>query len=84
MRKKVLGFVFAAVLMIALAVPLFGAGGTAEAHNVGHLISPVQCVDVGGGNHPPEAGPNSGHARGVNHASHAGQNQSAVHLGSCE
>lgn len=33
MRKKVLGFVFAAVLLVALAIPLFG-GGTALAINV--------------------------------------------------
>ena len=31
MRKKILAFVFAAALLVAMAVPLFGGGGTAEA-----------------------------------------------------
>ncbi len=31
MRKKILGFVFAAALLAAMAVPLFAGGGTAFA-----------------------------------------------------
>jgi len=31
MRKKILAFVFAAALLVAMAVPLFGGGGTALA-----------------------------------------------------
>ena len=31
MRKKIMAFVFAAALLMALAVPLFGGGGTALA-----------------------------------------------------
>ncbi len=31
MRKKILAFVFAAALLITMAVPLFGGGGTALA-----------------------------------------------------
>ncbi len=34
MRKKILGFVFAAALLAAMAVPMFGSGGTAEAGGV--------------------------------------------------
>ncbi len=34
MRKKILGFVFAAALLAAVAVPLFGAAGTAQAGGV--------------------------------------------------
>ena len=85
MRKKILGFVFAAALLAALAVPLFG-GGTAFAHNVGHVDTPVGCADVGGGNAPPEGNAvgNGGHPRGIHHAIHAGpQDKSAVESGSC-
>ncbi len=84
MRKKILGFVFAAALLVAMAMPLFG-GGTASAHNVGHIDTPVQCVDVGGGNSPPmgNAFGTEGHKRGVHHASHAGQSNSAVQGGTC-
>ncbi len=35
MRKKIVAFVFAAALLMALAVPLFSGGGTALAHR-GH------------------------------------------------
>ncbi len=31
MRKKILGFVFAAAVLMAMAVPLFGGGGSALA-----------------------------------------------------
>ncbi len=49
MRKKILGFVFAAAVLAALAVPLFGGAGTAQAstsrvdtpngkcHEIGHV-----------------------------------------------
>jgi len=33
MRKKILAFVFAAALLVALAVPLFAGAGTASAHS---------------------------------------------------
>ena len=32
MRKKILGFVFAAAVLAAMAVPLFGGAGTASAN----------------------------------------------------
>ena len=35
MRKKILGFVFAAALLMALALPLVGGVGTAQAGNPG-------------------------------------------------
>ncbi len=35
MRKKILAFVFAAALLVTMAVPLFGGGGAVYAHNVG-------------------------------------------------
>ncbi len=86
MRKKILGFVFAAALLAAMAVPLFGSGGTASAHNTGQVITPVGCADVGGGNAPAEGNAfgTEGHARGIHHAIHAGpQDNSAVVGGSC-
>ncbi len=39
MHKRILAFVFAAALLAALALPLFGSGGTAEAHV--HGITPL-------------------------------------------
>ena len=33
MRKKILAFVFAAAVLMAMAVPLFGGVGTASAHS---------------------------------------------------
>ena len=39
MRKKILAFVFAAALLVALAVPLFSSVGTASAHV--HGITPL-------------------------------------------
>ncbi len=39
MRKKILAFVFAAALLMALAVPLLGSVGTASAHV--HGITPL-------------------------------------------
>ncbi len=86
MRKKILGFVFAASLLAAMAVPLFGSGGTAFAHNEGQVGTPVGCADVGGGNGPPEGNAfgTTGHARGIHHAIHAGpEDKSAVEGGSC-
>ncbi len=40
MRKKILGFVFAAAVLAAMAVPLFGTGGTAEAAGIN-----VRCAN---------------------------------------
>ncbi len=49
MRKKILGFVFAAAVLAAMTVPLFGAAGAAQAspswvptpngecHQIGHV-----------------------------------------------
>ncbi len=39
MRKRILGLIFAAAMMAAVAVPLFGSGGVASAHE--------RCVDNG-------------------------------------
>ena len=47
MRKKILAFVFAAALLIAMAVPLFGGAGTALAGNPNL---------AGRGNTPADAG----------------------------
>ena len=35
MRKKLLAFLFAAALLVTMAVPLFGGGGAVYAHDVG-------------------------------------------------
>ena len=35
MRKKMLAFVLAAALLVAMAVPLFGSGGAVYADNLG-------------------------------------------------
>ena len=75
MKRLIIGLVLAMMLTLAVAVP-------ASAHNVGHVDTPVGCADVGGGNSPPEGG-SDGHARGVHHASHAGQDRSAIDLGTC-
>ena len=40
MRKKILAFVFTAALLVAMAVPLFGGGGTAQA-----IVDPVVPSD---------------------------------------
>ena len=67
------------VLALFILVPV------ASAHNVGHIDTPAGCVDVGGGNHPPQgeaigSGPDP---RGVHHAAQAGQGNSAVQGGIC-
>ncbi len=41
MRKKILAFVFAAALLVAIAVPLFGGVGTASAQV--HGVSQAGC-----------------------------------------
>ena len=51
MRKKILGFVFAAALLVAMAVPLFGGGGTAEA-----IVNPNVPIDCGNANSSGAAG----------------------------
>lgn len=43
MRKKTLAFVFAAAVLVAMAVPLFGGVGTAEA--IVHGSTPI--IDAG-------------------------------------
>ena len=55
MRKKILGFVFAMALLVALAVPVFGGVGTAEA--VVHPAVPIDCaVGDSAGGRGPEGG----------------------------
>jgi len=50
MGKKILGFVFAAGLLVAVAVPLFGGAGTAQAGHAHWLDTPGTCVvDIGSG-----------------------------------
>ena len=39
MRKKILAFVFAAALLVAMAVPVFGGGGTALARQDRVLVT---------------------------------------------
>ena len=47
MRKKILAFVFAAALLVALAVPLFGGVGTAQA--IVHPVTPSNDCSGGEG-----------------------------------
>ena len=58
MRKKLLGFVFAAGLLVALAVPLFGSVGTVSAHV--HGITPLNQCTVDNTNSGADASPLSG------------------------
>ncbi len=64
MRKKILGFVFAAALLAALAVPLFG-GGTALAGNFGSVDIPgpgcVALANAGGTGDPQPGGLHAAH-----------------------
>jgi len=47
MRKKILAFVFAAALLVAMAVPLFSGGGTAVAVGLHqHLLDTPGAIDV--------------------------------------
>ena len=77
MRKKILGFVFAAAVLMAMAVPLFGGVGTASAHNLGHVHTGAgTCVEVGGGNFPPEGNGNGpGGLAGIHHAAAQGNSR---------
>ena len=43
MRKKILAFLFAAALLVALALPLFGGVGTAPAFAKVHGVSQAGC-----------------------------------------
>ncbi len=70
MRKKILGFVFAAAVLAAMAVPLFGSGGTAEA--VPAHVEAAHCQDLANGQ---ITGKNSQVTQGV-HTAH--QNAGAV------
>ena len=47
MRKKIMAFVFAAALLMALALPLFGGASSAEAIVDG--FTPVECSGGAGG-----------------------------------
>lgn len=78
MKRLIIGLVLALMLTLAVAVP-------ASAHNVGHVDTQAGCVDVGGGNSPPEgeAVGNDGHPRGIHHAAHAGEGSSAIAGGTC-
>ena len=77
--------IIAPVLMLALGLSVLLAAPVA-AHNVGHVTTGNGgCVDVGGGNRPPEGNAfgNKGHPRGIHHAIHAGNGNSAVEGGAC-
>ena len=45
MWKKILSFVFASALLVALAVPLFGGVGTAEADPLGSCPTDLDLVE---------------------------------------
>ncbi len=49
MRKKILGFVFAAALLMALALPLVGGVGTAQAGNPGLADQGSHPTDIDSG-----------------------------------
>ena len=59
MRKRILAFVFAAALLVAMAVPLFGSGGAVYAHGL------PPCNDGSTGVTDVAAG-----ATGANYAKH--------------
>lgn len=54
MRKKILGFVFAAAMMVAMALPVFGGGAVfaqppnkvCVAHQTGSASNPVVNIEV--------------------------------------
>ena len=51
MRRKGLAFVFAAALLVALAVPLFSGASSASADHDHNLITPgTTVVDIANGN----------------------------------
>ena len=79
MKRLIIALILSLTLLAAMA-------GTALAHNAGHVDTAAGgCVDVGGGNHPPEGNAvgTDSHARGVHHAAHAGQGTSAINGGFC-
>ena len=85
MRKKILAFVFAAAVLVAMAVPLFGGGTALAANNAVTVSNP-------GGSHCRIVDHNAGAGgRGVNTAApkvSASHGQSSVtmdvvHAGSC-
>ena len=74
------------VVLSIVVLALFILVPVASAHNAGHIDTAAGCVDVGGGNHPPEGNAfgTASHARGVHHAAHAGpEDKSAVRGGFC-
>ncbi len=47
MRKKILAFIFAAAVLVAMAVPLFSGGGTAVAVGLHqHLLDTPGATDI--------------------------------------
>ena len=62
MRKKILAFVFAAAVLMAMAVPLFGGVGTAEA-----ILNPNVPIDCGNANSSEAAGGDA--TKGLRHSS---------------
>ena len=55
MRTRILGFLFATALLVALAIPVFGGVGTAEA--IVHGAVPIcNAVGDGAGGEGPEGG----------------------------
>lgn len=74
------------IILTIVVLTLFVLVPVASAHNAGHVDTPAGCVDVGGGNAPPQGNAfgTEGHARGVHHAAHAGpEDKSAVQGGFC-
>ncbi len=77
MRKRILGFVFAPALLAAMAVPLFGAGGTALA--VPAHVEANHCQTLANGQVPTN---NAGVKVGV-HIAHGIDANPAVHANAC-
>ncbi len=71
MRKKILGFVFAAALLAAVAVPLFGGGTPAYAANVGSVTTGNgACQNLANGGTVGTTNPHTGLLVGL-HTAHA-------------
>ena len=61
MRKRILGFVFAAALLATLAVPLFSGGSTALANHSHFVVLPDgECAWIAGGGNVDPGNSNTG------------------------
>jgi len=72
------------IVVLVVVLALFALAPVASAHNAGHVETRTGCVNVGGGNHPPEGnafGQAVDHYTGVHHAAHVGSG--AVKGGFC-